>query len=258
MLPEGKRELYDPPKHDIGSSDIGFDDTDGIRNTLAQLRGVWEEGNEIGTHFNGHFCGPEGGIGTWTVKQWKSEIGQAKSFVKNWKANVPVLKDEKPLLLDYDKELVGGRTPCLEGWNGGTYMRAVVQTIARVCTRKGVRCVSFRQLADWLDAQDPAVLAKLATLDVGRAPAEGWLEFLGGTGRSRLEAGANAHAGRAPDGRRTGRRGRRAWKRTRARRALMVTRRMRGAVAAYEHRPRTRARGRCPRTPRHADLAQSA
>ncbi len=77
-------------------------------------------------------------------------------------------------------------------------MRAVVQTIAKVCTRKGVRCVSFQQLADWLDARDPAMPAKLATLDVGQAPAEGWAEFLGGTGRSRLEAGTNAHVGRAP------------------------------------------------------------
>ncbi|MEU3218948.1 hypothetical protein [Streptomyces sp. NPDC006971] len=72
MLPEGKRELSDPPKQDIGSSDIGFNDTDGIRTTFAQLRGAWEEGNEIGTHFNGHFCGAEGDVGTWTVKQWKS------------------------------------------------------------------------------------------------------------------------------------------------------------------------------------------
>lgn len=303
MLPEGRRKLYDPPKHDIGSSDIGFNDIDGIRNTLAQLRGAWEEGNEIGTHFNGHFCGPEGGVGTWTTEQWKREIAQVKSFVKNWKTNVPVLKGEKPLPFDYDKELVGGRTPCLEGrknmvaagramgfrydssgvnqqvwpkrkgglwdlsmqlvpvpgrdfetlsmdynfmfnqsgttqgdpsrhehwgnqmrdgllkafdrayegnrapliignhfesWNGGTYMRAVEETIARLCPRKDVRCVSFRQLADWLDMQDPAVLARLATLDVGQAPAGGWAEFLGGAGRSRPEAGkADTQTGRA-------------------------------------------------------------
>ena len=45
-----------------------------------------------------------------------------------------------------------------------------------------VRCVSFQQLADWLDAQDPQTLAKLRTLDVGEAPKEGWASFL--TGRS--------------------------------------------------------------------------
>ncbi|MEV8456823.1 hypothetical protein AB0467_22700 [Streptomyces sp. NPDC052095] len=285
MLPKEKRKLYAPPKHNAGSSDIGFNDTEGIRDTIAQVRGAWEDGNEIGTHFNGHFCGPEGG-GTWSVDQWRSEIRQAKSFVKEWKTNDPGLAAEKPLPFDYDKELVGGRTPCLEGrenmvaaartmgfrydssgvgnqvwpkkkggiwdlsmqlvpvpgrafetlsmdynfmfnqsgvtqgdpgmhaywgnqmrdgllqafdrsyagnrapliignhfesWNGGTYMRAVEQTIAAVCTRKEVRCVSFRQLADWLDAQAPATLAKLGTLGVGQAPERGWKAFLGGT-----------------------------------------------------------------------------
>ncbi|MFK4206817.1 hypothetical protein [Streptomyces sp. NPDC030920] len=307
MLPENKRELYDPPKHNAGSSDIGFNDTEGIRNTITQVRGAWEDGNEIGTHFNGHFCGPEGG-GTWSVEQWRSEIGQAKSFVKHWKTNDPGLDGEKPLPFDYDKELIGGRTPCLEGrknmvaaartmgfrydssgvdnqvwpkkkagvwdlsmqlvpvpgrdfetlsmdynfmfsqsgtttqgdpdmheywgnqmrdgllqafdrsydgnrapliignhfesWNGGTYMRAVEDTIATVCTKKGVRCVSFRQLADWLDVQDPETLAKLGTLDVGQAPEKGWTAFLGGVGASGVgrTAGADqAHAGSGAD-----------------------------------------------------------
>ncbi|MFB6502746.1 MULTISPECIES: hypothetical protein [unclassified Streptomyces] len=297
LLPEDKRELYDPPKHNVGSSDIGFNDTEGIRNTVTQVRGAWEDGDEIGTHFNGHFCGPEGGVGTWSVEQWKSEISQAKSFVKSWKSNVPGLKEEKPLPFDYDKELVGGRTPCLEGqknmvaaartmgfrydssgvnnqvwpkkkdgvwdlsmqlvpvpgrefetlsmdynfmfnqsgttqgdpdqheywgnqmrdgllqafdrsydgnrapliignhfesWNGGTYMRAVEETIATVCTKEEVRCVSFRQLADWLDAQDPATLEKLGTLGVGQAPKRGWAAFLGGTSASRAGGAAGA------------------------------------------------------------------
>ncbi|MET8505993.1 hypothetical protein ABZV60_15225 [Streptomyces sp. NPDC004787] len=282
LLPESKRELYDPPQHSPGRSDIGFNDVEGIRDTVRELRGAWEEGNEIGTHFNGHFCGKDGGVGTWSVEEWKSEINQAKSFVKHWKTNAG-LKAEKPLPFDYDKELVGARTPCLEGranfvkaasqmgfrydtsgvndqiwpkkdqglwdlsmqlvpvpgrafqtlsmdynflvnqsgttqgdpsrheywgnqmrdglvqafersyrgnrapliignhfesWNGGTYMRAIEQTIATVCVQKDVKCVSFRQLADWLDAQDPAVLAKLRTLKVGEAPAGGWQSFL--------------------------------------------------------------------------------
>ncbi|MFG2629292.1 hypothetical protein [Streptomyces sp. NPDC048473] len=304
MLPDEKRELYDPPKHNAGSSDIGFNDTEGIRNTITQVRGAWEDGDEIGTHFNGHFCGPDGG-GTWSVDQWKSEIDQAKSFVKSWKTNAPDLKGEMPLPFDYDKELVGGRTPCLEGqknmvaaartmgfrydssgvnnqvwpkkkdgiwdlsmqlvpvpgrefetlsmdynfmfnqsgtaqgdpdqheywgnqirdgliqafdraydgnraplivgnhfesWNGGTYMRAVEETIATVCTEEGVRCVSFRQLADWLDAQDPATLAKLGTLDVGQAPVKGWTEFLDEAGNSGAEAGRVSGAGKAQAG----------------------------------------------------------
>ncbi|GAA3052483.1 hypothetical protein GCM10020000_37530 [Streptomyces olivoverticillatus] len=39
--------------------------------------------------------------------------------------------------------------------------------------------MSFKQLADWLDAQDPKVLAKLRKLDVGEAPKQGWARFTG-------------------------------------------------------------------------------
>ena len=282
LLPEGKSTLYDPPKHAAGRSDIGFNDAEGIKATVRELRGAWQEGNEVGTHFNGHFCGKDGGVGTWSVDEWKSEISQAKAFVKHWKTNSG-LKDEQPLPFDYDKELIGARTPCLEGrtnfvraadelgfrydtsgvndqiwpkkdlglwdlslqmvpvpgrafetlsmdynfmvnqsgtvkgdpskhefwgnqmrdgllkafdraydgnrapliignhfesWNGGTYMRAVEETIATVCKKREVRCVSFRQLADWLDAQDPQVIAKMRTLQVGQAPKEGWKAFL--------------------------------------------------------------------------------
>ncbi|MDI3420426.1 polysaccharide deacetylase family protein [Streptomyces luteolus] len=283
MLPEDKKELYDPPQHASGSSDIGFNDAEGIENTVTQLRGAWLEGNEIGTHFNGHFCGEGRGVGEWSVDEWKSEIKQAKSFVKRWKTNTGNTK-APALPFDYDKELIGARTPCLEGqknftraarelgfrydtsgvnnqvwpkkkeglwdlsmqlvpvpgrdfetltmdynfmvnqsgttsqgdpskheywgdqmrdgllqgferayngnrapliignhfesWNGGTYMRAIEETIERVCTKKEVRCVSFRQLADWLDAQDPKVLEKLTTLPVGKAPKQGWPAFL--------------------------------------------------------------------------------
>ncbi len=285
LLPEEKKDLYNPPQHAPGRSDIGFNDTEGIRDTLAEVRAAWKDGNEIGTHFNGHFCGADGGVGTWSVEEWESEISQAKAFVKGWKTNTPELKGEAPLPFDYEKELIGARTPCLEGkenmvaaartmgfrydssgvgnqvwpkkkggvwdiplqlvpmpgrafetlsmdynfmvnqsgtttqgdpsqheywgnqmrdgllqafdrsyngnrapliignhfesWNGGTYMRAIEETIANVCTKEGVRCVSFRQLVDWLDAQDPKTLAKLTTLGVGEAPKTGWSSYLG-------------------------------------------------------------------------------
>jgi hypothetical protein len=283
LLPEEKRDLYKPPQHSPGRSDIGFNDEQGIADTVKQLRLAWLEGNEIGTHFNGHFCGSNGGVGQWSVDEWKSEIAQAKQFVKAWKTNSGMTKSA-PLPFDYDKELVGARTPCLEGrqnflkaagelgfrydtsgvgnqvwpakkqglwdlsmqlvpfpghsyeqltmdynfmvnqsgtrtqgdpakyaywgdqmrdgllagfrraydgnrapliignhfesWNGGTYMRAVEEVVQDVCNKPDVRCVSFHQLADWLDAQDPRTLAKLRGLTVGEAPKEGWESFL--------------------------------------------------------------------------------
>ncbi|MFD7917772.1 hypothetical protein ACFV3R_00795 [Streptomyces sp. NPDC059740] len=283
MVPNDRRDVYQPPEHRPGSSDIGFNDVKGIKATLAQVRGAWRDGNEIGTHFNGHFCGPHGGVGTWSTQEWESEISQAVSFVRRWKTNTG-LRGEQPLPFDYARELVGGRAPCLEGqrqlvpaakamgfrydassagglqvwpsktdglwdfplqevpvpgrsfetlsmdynflanqsrtthgdpamygawgqqmrdgliaafdrayngnrapffvgnhfesWNGGTYMKAVEETIKSVCPRPEVRCVSFKQLADWLDAQDPKVLEKMRSLDIGQAPQGGWKTFL--------------------------------------------------------------------------------
>ena len=65
-----------------------------------------------------------------------------------------------------------------EHWNGGIYMDAVEEALKKIAGRPGVRLVSFRQFCDWLDVQDPAVLAKLRGLDVGQSPAGGWNGFL--------------------------------------------------------------------------------
>ncbi|MEU9047081.1 hypothetical protein AB0D63_36355 [Kitasatospora sp. NPDC048343] len=274
-LPKSKRTLYHPPQHDAGATAIDFATDGHLKDTLEQLRLAWQDGNEIGTHFNGHFCGPKsGGGGDWSTDEWKSELDQAVSFVTNWKTNTGY-KDLPPLPFDYTKELVGGRAPCLEGqknllpaekaagfrydasspgefqvwpvkkegiwnfplqmlpypgtsaqvlsmdfnflanqsgnttkgdpkkydewekntrdgylagfervyngsraplfignhfedWNGSIYMQAIEDVMKGVCKREEVRCVSFRQVADWLDAQDPKVLDKLRQLDPGQ------------------------------------------------------------------------------------------
>ncbi|GGW70318.1 hypothetical protein GCM10010503_54410 [Streptomyces lucensis JCM 4490] len=282
-LPESKRNLYHPPRHPVGASDISFLTDAHIRSTLEQLRLAWLDGHEIATHFNGHFCGPDG-VGRWSPADWRSEIDQAVDFVTHWRTNTG-FTDLPPLPFDYRKELVGGRTPCLEGrqnllptaaelgwrydasspgglqvwpgrlsglwdlplqsipfpghtsqvlsmdynilfkqtggvlqgdpakrpawkkeakgaflagfrrayennrapyfvgnhfeqWNGGIYMDAVEEVIGEIAGQADVRLVSFRQLVDWLDVQDPAVLRKLRTLGVGQAPAGGWEAFL--------------------------------------------------------------------------------
>jgi hypothetical protein len=281
LLPGEERERYHPPGHPVGASDIGYLDDEDIRATLEQLRLAWLDGSEIGTHFNGHFCGP-GGVDSWSVQEWKSEIRQAKWFVQHWKTTTG-WKNLPPLPFDYDKELIGGRTPCLEGrdnllpaakqmgfrydssgngtqvwpdkeaglwdlplqqipmpgrsfetlsmdynflanqsgtvngpvgmrdfyqrqwhdglmqgfrrayegnrapmiignhfeqWNGGIYMDGLAEVIKTICPKDDVRCVSFKQLVDWLDVQDPDVLAKLRTLGVGEEPERGWERLL--------------------------------------------------------------------------------
>jgi hypothetical protein len=66
-----------------------------------------------------------------------------------------------------------------EEWNGGIYMDAVEEAFKHIAglNRDDVRLVSFKQYVDWLDAQDPKLLAKLRLLDVGRSPSEGWQKF---------------------------------------------------------------------------------
>ncbi|MEU2059074.1 hypothetical protein [Streptomyces sp. NPDC013455] len=274
LLPKSKKALYHGPMHSPGDAAIDYATDDHIRTTLEQLGKAYQDGNEIGTHFNGHFCGAKGG-GDWTVQEWKSEIDQFFSFVQHWKTNTG-WKDVPPLPFDVKKAVTGGRAPCLEGqenllkaiksygwrydasspgdfqiwpgkkngiwdfplqllpytddvqalsmdfnflynqsdgevqgdpakfaewermtvdsymkgfnrvyygsraplfignhfedWNGGIYMSAVDQLVKNVCTKKGVKCVSFKELADWLDAQTPQTLAALRSLDPAQSP----------------------------------------------------------------------------------------
>lgn len=283
VLPRAKRKLYRPPGRRPGASAIPFLSDEGVHETIRQIGLAWQEGHEIGTHFNGHFCGP-GGVSGWSSADWRSEIEQAVRFVRTWRTNTG-FTDLPPLPFDYGKELVGARTPCLEGranllpvarrlgwkydasspggrqvwpirrqglwefplqalpfsgrstevlsmdynilfnqsgrrlkgdpgrygkwreqardcylsgfqraysgnraplfvgnhfeqWNGGIYMDAVEEAFEVMAVQPDVRLVSFRQLTQWLDAQDPALLTRLRTLDVGHGPKGGWADFM--------------------------------------------------------------------------------
>ncbi|MCX5233086.1 hypothetical protein [Streptomyces sp. NBC_00233] len=275
LLPSGQKSLYVPPRHPQGSAAISFPTRPHIRMTLEALARAWKEGHEIGSHFNGHFCGKKGG-GDWSANEWRKEIQQFYGFVNNWKTNTG-FADLPPLPFDPKREVIGGRAPCLEGqknlmpaiksfgwrydasspgdfqvwprkkkgvwdfplqmlpyergdfqalsmdfnflynqsagntdgdlsqrvkwldetrkayldgfnrvyhgsrapllignhfenWNGGIYMQAVDDVIKSVCVRNDVRCVSFRELANWLDVQDPEVLESLRALDPAQSP----------------------------------------------------------------------------------------
>ncbi|HSX99809.1 MAG TPA: hypothetical protein VLG91_20855, partial [Streptomyces sp.] len=112
LLPKAKRDLYDPPRHDKGAAAISYPTDEHVRTTLDELGKAWKEGNEIGTHFNGHFCGSKGG-GDWSVAEWKQEIKEFNDFLANWKTNTGDTDlDPLPFTVDAVK---GGRAPCLEG-----------------------------------------------------------------------------------------------------------------------------------------------
>ncbi|WP_354640644.1 hypothetical protein [Kitasatospora camelliae] len=127
-LPKEKASLYHPPKHSVGASDITYLSEAGVKSTLKLIGRAWLAGHEIGTHFNGHFCStrPDGnGVNKWTSEDWASEIEQAVGFVTQWRTNTG-FTDVDPLPFDYRKELIGGRTPCLEG------QKALLPTAAKL------------------------------------------------------------------------------------------------------------------------------
>jgi hypothetical protein len=115
-LPASERMQYEPPQHPVGASDIALLATAEVVATMSEVRAAWLDGHEIGTHFNGHFCGATG-VSRWSPADWASEIAQAKRFVQTWKTNTGLAgrSDVAPLPFDYERELIGGRTPCLEG-----------------------------------------------------------------------------------------------------------------------------------------------
>jgi hypothetical protein len=88
------------------------------------------------------------------------------------------------LMKGFDRAYKGNRAPMVignhfENWNGGVYMNAVEDVMKSTCQKRDVRCVSFKQLVDWLDDQDPKVLAKFRKLAVGESPKAGWDKFVG-------------------------------------------------------------------------------
>jgi hypothetical protein len=60
-------------------------------------------------------------------------------------------------------------------------MDSVEEALKHIAGQKDVRLVSFRQFVDWLDVQDPKVLDKLRSLDVGVRPDGGWKSYLKAT-----------------------------------------------------------------------------
>jgi hypothetical protein len=259
LLDENRRNLYRPPRHEAGTSDIWFARPDGglsarevVRGTLEQIAAAYREGNEIGTHYNGHFCAPfSGSVGEWTARDWRRELDEFDDLLFDASVNNRL---DPPVRLPFGpSEIVGGRTPCLQGnlrilyrvlaargfrydasqiaplgawprrklgiwsfplleipfvghtfrvlsmdynflanqigedpaaveretylslwrafrtsyygnraplsfanhfetWNQWAYDHALTRVVLRACRLPDVRCVSFRELADWLDA----------------------------------------------------------------------------------------------------------
>ena len=106
-------ETYRPPMHPKGMQHIRPRTAQMVRDTTRELAAAIEAGHELGTHYNGHFCGPQGGA-DWSVAQWHQEMDEWYRFVERWEGKTP-LKGGTALPKGIARKVQGGRTPCLEG-----------------------------------------------------------------------------------------------------------------------------------------------
>ncbi len=115
MLSDQTKNVYQGPGHSPGKSSINWNSASDLPVEIKDLNQAYAAGNEIGTHFNGHFCsGAEPSGSVWTADDWNNELDQFYSMVKNVKANNPGVQMDD-VAFDPTQEVRGERTPCLEG-----------------------------------------------------------------------------------------------------------------------------------------------
>jgi hypothetical protein len=107
LLNNDRRTEYTGPGHGPGKASIGFGGSeDDVHTLIGDLNQAIDEGHEIGTHYNGHFCrGAEPSGGRWDGAQWNDELDQFFRFMDDARG--------KGLRVD-PRTVQGGRTPCLE------------------------------------------------------------------------------------------------------------------------------------------------
>ncbi len=115
LLDDDARKAYTGPGHGPGESSIGFGGTPAdLRTLIGDLNTAYDRGNEIGTHFNGHFCdGNDPSGNDWTTAQWSAELDEFVRFMTDYRELNG--RPDLPRLQVPPTAVQGGRTPCLEG-----------------------------------------------------------------------------------------------------------------------------------------------
>jgi len=116
LLSDRTRDAYHPPYYPAGTSAIGWTGADDLPVEIANLNRALAAGDEIGTHFNGHFCSSAGlpsGGDTWTARDWNHELDQFFHLLRDYRSD-NALPTSVRLDLTAD-DIHGARTPCLEG-----------------------------------------------------------------------------------------------------------------------------------------------
>jgi len=122
MLSTETRKKYDGPgdgpHHGPGQASISFSEPADLPVEIADLNDALKRGDEIGSHFNGHFCQDNPpGADQWNTGDWNNELGQFFALIKNVDVNNGIT-DRLNLPA---AEIKGERTPCLEGTQDGLY-----------------------------------------------------------------------------------------------------------------------------------------
>jgi hypothetical protein len=111
VIDDASADAYQGPGAARGASEVGFGgDKAEVIQRVKDLNEAYLRGNEIGTHYNGHFCG----LGeNWSTAEWNSELDQFFDFMTNWKT-IDGITDAPDLVFPAG-EIKGGRTQCLVG-----------------------------------------------------------------------------------------------------------------------------------------------
>ena len=116
LLSDATRAAYHPPRYPPGTSEIAWYSAADLPDEIRNLNRALASGDEIGTHFNGHFCSGSGlpsGGDTWTTEDWDAELTQFFDLLTHVAANNGLRG--WPRLRVTPDDIHGERTPCLEG-----------------------------------------------------------------------------------------------------------------------------------------------
>jgi hypothetical protein len=115
LLDEQHKDNYHGPGHGVGKSSLGsWNSPADVVQEIKDLNKGYSLGDEIGTHFMGHFCSdnPPGG-NVWSTADWNSDLDQFFNVYRNH-AKMDMIPGMPKLAVPVSS-IKGERTPCLEG-----------------------------------------------------------------------------------------------------------------------------------------------
>jgi hypothetical protein len=119
LLDEAHKDAYQGPGHAPGATALGpssWNTPAEAKQEIIDLNQAYASGDEIATHFNGHFCDTAGtspGGNSWKTADWNNELDQFFSFLNNY-ASIDQIPGIAKLNFT-SADITGERTPCLEG-----------------------------------------------------------------------------------------------------------------------------------------------